>query len=76
MVEGGGERVGGDVGGRGVSWVLGRARFCFEGNGVVALGGVWCGCVWNGVWLRFGPGAGMIPRAVGYDSWEWRSGRI
>ena len=38
MVEGGGERVGGDVGGGGVSWVLG---FCFEGNGL-----------WR--WARFG----------------------
>ena len=73
MVESGGERVGGDVGGGGVSWVLGRGRFCF---GVVALGGVWCGWVWNGVWLRFGLGVGMIPRAVGYDNWEWRSRRI
>jgi hypothetical protein len=70
VVEGGGERVGGDAGGGGVSWVLGRGGFCFEGNGV------WRDCVWDGVWLRFGPGAGMIPRAVGYDSWEWRSGRI
>ena len=39
MVEGGGERVGGDVGGGGVRWVLGRGGFCFQGNGVVALGG-------------------------------------
>lgn len=76
MVEGGGERVGGDVGGGGVSWVLGRSGFCFEGNGVVALGGVWRRCVWDGVWLRFGPGMGMIPCAVGYDSWELRSRRI
>ena len=45
MVEGGGERVSGNVGGGGVRWVLGRGRFCFEGNGVVALGRVWCGWV-------------------------------
>ena len=38
MVEGGGERVSGDVRGGGVSWVLG---FCFEGNGL-----------WR--WARFG----------------------
>ena len=57
MVEGGGERVSGDVGGGGVSWVLGRGGFW-----VVALGG--CG---TGVWLRFGLEVGMIQRAVAGD---------
>jgi hypothetical protein len=52
VVEGGGERVGGDVGGGRVSWILGRGRFCF---GVVALGGFGAA----GFGTAFGCGLGL-----------------